>query len=546
MDLVTINFNYMKKYKIIISTLMAMLFAFAFTSCKEERYNEIEDLFQPRLINEPLVESNNITIVWYEINDAESYTIETHLDGYYKSIFEEYETKEPFIVLNDIPYGTRFYIRIRSNSKNAENNSTWTYTNALTEVRPEYAKILREVKRAEIGETNVTIKWEVDKNNPVDSITVIPHTVGLDKIAKKLTTSEIEQGYVEITGLVKSSLYNVNIYDSNKPKKYDKPYNQITFRTAGPSGESVMIERGDDLLSILMENNDNPEVTDGTEYYLPAGSYYKITAFNLKKGFKLVGSTEGVRPQIEQEGWWNVEPESYISDFEFENIDFVQYTDAQYFFNANSTFTLENVSFFNCSFTGFARGFWRHQGSNLYKNIKSFTIDNCIVDKCGGFSSSGTYGTFHLGSNGADDIENVVITNTTFMRDAGNMSNLFFHNTSEYPIHLEFRNITIYDYSKEKQLININNAYNSTFIFKNVLLASSCGTIYTAPGDLDTSFADNYVTTDYLLGPSSVDGIELGINALELFNDPINGDLSIKDPNSPIIKNRVGDSRWLP
>ena len=32
----------------------------------------------------------------------------------------------------------------------------------------------------------------------------------------------------------------------------------------------------------------------------------------------------------------------------------------------------------------------------------------------------------------------------------------------------------------------------------------------------------------------------------QLFADPVNGDLTIKDTSSPIVSSRAGDTRWLP
>ena len=119
---------------------------FLFTACKDDVYNKVDDLFQPRFVLErPAVESNSIALVWYQVNDAESYTIELHQDTYYKSLFMELQTSNPYIFIDDIPYGTTFYIRVRSNAINEVNNSQWSYTTASTEARPDYAKIVEDV-----------------------------------------------------------------------------------------------------------------------------------------------------------------------------------------------------------------------------------------------------------------------------------------------------------------------------------------------------------------------------------------------------------------
>jgi hypothetical protein len=87
----------------------------------------------------------------------------------------------------------------------------------------------------------------------------------------------------------------------------------------------------------------------------------------------------------------------------------------------------------------------------------------------------------------------------------------------------------------------------STLIFKNVLLASACGKVIQAiAANSTTDFSNNYTTTDYLLGASAIKGTELGISAQSLFVNPTTGNLMIKDANSPIVTNKVGDIRWLP
>lgn len=51
-----------------------------------------------------------------------------------------------------------------------------------------------------------------------------------------------------------------------------------------------------DLDAILRTNNDDPTIPEGTEYFLEAGSLFKITPFTISKGFKLTGELkENVR-----------------------------------------------------------------------------------------------------------------------------------------------------------------------------------------------------------------------------------------------------------
>jgi hypothetical protein len=548
-----------KRLIYIISFFSMILLGGMFNSCQVDNlgYDKNGDLFQPKFVlAAPLVKSNSIALVWYKVNDADSYTVELHLDNYYSSLYKSYTTKETQIFMDDIPYKTQFYIRVRANKEDSKFNSQWAYTAALTEDRLPYAQILNKVEKVNISEIDVKVSWKIDAANPVDSISVVPgNSKVLPAIGRVLTAEEKRIGQAKIDGLEKNTVYNVNVYDNKKPRVYDRPYNQVTFRSAGPSAGQILISKGMDLDAILRANNSDSSIPEGTEYFLEAGSLFKITPFTISKGFRLIGSTQGDRPQIEMNGNWNITEGAYLTSLAFENIRFYQTIDASYFFNSGTSWKIDEITFYNCVFNNFRRGFWRHQGNGKYKEVGNFEMSYCTLDMNGGHS--GPYGTFALGSAGADNFKRAVFSNCTFMRDyytigtevpdkTRNFKNLFDYGTSAYPIYLEYNNVTIYDYAYNRSLINIPSAVGSTLVFKNVLLASACGKVIQAiAAGCTQTYSNNYTTTDYLLGPSSIQGTALGISALNLFVDPKNGNLKIKDANSPIVINRVGDVRWL-
>lgn len=127
----------------IFKTLAAAAVAvMAITGCTDDKYTNRGDLFQPRFATSPEVtvsNNNDIALIWYKVNDAVSYTIQIFEDGYYQRLFMEMETVEPFVVIEDLPYASRFYVRVRSNAKNPENNSQWARCDFTTEARPDYA-----------------------------------------------------------------------------------------------------------------------------------------------------------------------------------------------------------------------------------------------------------------------------------------------------------------------------------------------------------------------------------------------------------------------
>ena len=312
--------------KLATAMLPALLCGTLFIGCEaDDKYTKVDDLFQPRFVLEkPEVKANSVTLVWYKVNDAISYTVQLHQDQYYTSLFMEIETTDPYVFIDDIPYGTTFYIRVRSNAANATNNSQWKYTSASTEARPEYAQLVEDVSKTEITESSAIIRGKKDnKQDPVDSRSIIPMmNTTLPGISRYLTIEEMMQGFAEVDGLTKNTLYAVNLYDTSKPRKYGKPYNQVTFRTAGPSAMSIPVGLDDDLSARLLNNDVDPEVPEGTEYYLPAGSSYRVTPFALMKGFRLVGSRDGVEPIVVLEGSWSIAEGSYLSSLEFDNIEF--------------------------------------------------------------------------------------------------------------------------------------------------------------------------------------------------------------------------------
>ena len=79
--------------------LPALLCGTLLVGCEEDdKYTKVDDLFQPRFVLEkPEVKGNSVTMVWYKVNEATSYTVELHQDQYYNSLFMEIETTEPYV-----------------------------------------------------------------------------------------------------------------------------------------------------------------------------------------------------------------------------------------------------------------------------------------------------------------------------------------------------------------------------------------------------------------------------------------------------------------
>lgn len=537
---------------------VAAVAAVALGSCSEDEFTSRGDLFQPRFATNPaatVVNNNDVAMVWYNVNDAVSYTVQIFEDNYYQRLYRQYEITDPFISIEDLPYASRYYVRVRSNAKDPIHNSMWATCDFTTLARPPYSQILQGVQKSEIKDEEVILRWTVDTDNPADSFAVVPAmSETLPAITGYIPAESMGTGVMTVKGLTPSTLYNVNIYDTSKKRVQDRPYNQVTFRTTGPAPQVVEVAITDNLSDMLTNNNLDPDVPEGTRYELMAGTTYTITPFELRKGFTLAGPAEGDRPIIVIAGTWSIAANAYLAGLTFENLEIRNALQNQYFFNSGNPFTIENVSFTNCIFRNIYRGFWRHQGSNV-KHIDAIEIDNCWFDQCGWQGS--TYGTFNFGSAGKgeigtyDQIVSMTIRNTTFSRGGYTVDtswgwgNLINHSTTSTAIKLTVENVTFYDFCVNNRLIDISNTERSSVVIRNVIVASPMGELIATGSGTAASYDNNYVTTDYRLGGSKIRATELPMSAIDLFKDPANGDYTIKDRNSLPYLTRAGDLRWI-
>ena len=67
-------------HKLMTAALPVLLCGTLLTGCTDDKYNKINDLFQPRFVlEEPEVKGNSISLVWYKVNDAVSYLSLIHI-----------------------------------------------------------------------------------------------------------------------------------------------------------------------------------------------------------------------------------------------------------------------------------------------------------------------------------------------------------------------------------------------------------------------------------------------------------------------------------
>lgn len=259
----------------------------------------------------------------------------------------------------------------------------------------------------------------------------------------KLTAQDIENGYVDVTGLDGASYYYVTLANSRIASVPDACYNGILITTKGNRAPIVIKHEANELTEGYEACDINSTIknfmTDGRYdnqiFYLEGGkAYYLSTQVPLCKGITLETLPEdvaaGKRAKVYMGGIPGVEytmgcifmlttpdfcdklTESHIEPITFRNIDFdcpdaLNYgaiaggsgsSYGNYFVNCNvnhGPFVLESLNIEGCTFQGIIRGFVRMQGV-VKTEIKSINCDGNLFYNCGYYSPTGSgYGWFY-------------------------------------------------------------------------------------------------------------------------------------------------------
>jgi len=506
---------------------------------------EVDHLFRPRLIDAN-VTRNNITVGWYDVHDAVHYTLQAAFTADMSDPFFDEEINFTVFTFSDLPYATRVYFRMRANAAHPEHSSPWVTFDATTEVRITPI-ILHSIDKTNIYEEQVYLTWNIDEQNPVDSIGLSPMDAAstAPEVGRYLTPTELSEGAAWITGLDKNTAYRVNIFDTSKPGIYDKSYNEVTFRTAGPPAGAIHIGPDDHLGQLLSENDKDPDIPEGTTYYLEAGTAYEMTGLTLTKGLRIVAAP-GIRPRITLTS--NFFFSGMLSEFYIEGIDWINPTAQNYFVNnvgTGATYTIDEFSLVDCRFTGFDRGFIRTQasGDKVFRNI---LIDDCVFNIVETFAYGG-YG-FLIMASSTDRVEKYTVTNSTFYNSC-KLGRGLMEATSELgEMEITVSNCTFYD-SFAGSLLYVPYLGGGHITVTNNLFAGPLTRtgIYNIPSAIPSTVNKNYFTADAKQGnyPLPTAPIILTESSEDLFADPEGADFTLIDKESEAYTEWIGDPRWI-
>lgn len=548
-----------KVVNIIICSLACLMTCLA--SCKEET-PVVSDMFKPKLVSgyPEVVDLNQVKLIWYKVNNAVSYTIQISFDEYFQEIYYEETVTGLSYVTPDLPYASNVYIRMRTNAQNEVNNSIWYEFSVTTEER-DIEPVLNEVDETLIREDNVTISWMVDPVNfPVDSISVekLDEINGNEVVQQiMLTEEESVLGSYIITDLEKATDYKITLCNSKVESLFDKPYNSVTFRTAGAEEGDIIITAGQDLSSILKTNEKDAMIFDGQRYYIQDEGTYNLEGYGFTKGFNITAAQgKDIVINVTNPFTPTEVPDNTTGKIVFNNLRLVGET--LLIDNTKEdglNYTWEGLELNGCTLSAFPGLIRLNTSEGNLKKIMNVLISNCVLNEMG----SGKLISIenHPNKNKVAAVDALTITQTT-ISNSPKFLILGFPDNYGYSgstIVLFMQNVTIFESCTSARMIAMNRLTDESQVFINHCLFSNVknnngGNMFyetCLAGSATKTFAENYRTTELpeTGRGGNVASVDLGLTQEELFVDPGTSDLTIKDKTSIVYVNEIGDSRWL-
>lgn len=241
-----------------------------------------------------------------------------------------------------------------------------------------------------------------------------------------------------------------------------------------------------------------------------------------------------------------------ISGVVFENIDLKPSGDLFRF--KNQDFEVEEITFRNCELRDLPATLWYQIADGDYMQvIHSFTIDNCRFINI----NLGKSGLLGLGNKQILPIYNITFKNSTFhAKTLGTASLITNLNKIDKDLTVTIENCTCVNLGGgDMTFFNMaaTNASTFTLIVKNNLWSGNSEEgkgSWMKLGNVTTSdISSNYRTKGFSLNDWNVEEnnipVELPSEMNDLFENVVEGNLTIKDKNSIVVTQGIGDPHWI-
>ncbi|RZF60148.1 DUF5123 domain-containing protein [Sphingobacterium corticibacterium] len=327
-----------------------------------------------------------------------------------------------------------------------------------------------------------------------------------------------------------------------------------------PEGFTVLAP--DDDINTVYNALKNDNAVSEVKLFLSAGTSYSFangTLSNIIKPLHIVGQqTAAGEPAATLAIQGNVSMGTNtgtplkISTIRFENLDLKP--SADFFRFRDQDFEVDNVIFRNCEFRDLPATMWYQQSDgDLMQIIHNFLIEDCRFINL----NLGSSGLLGLGNRQILPIYNIVFKNSTFhAKTLGSAALITNLNRIDRNLSVTIENCTMVNLAGgDMKFFDLNGANTDAFhlTVKNNLISGNAeagrGTWLILNKVSSREITNNYYTNGFVLNNWGVLAGEEPVPTLlpmaALFEDPITGDLHIKDKASEVYLHKIGDPHWL-
>jgi hypothetical protein len=544
-----------------------MAFTAVFAACSDPMDEitaiEYQRTFSPIELKVEPSSFDQATITWKSTDGARLYDVKLSQGDSLKftNIVQTWEDIElTRLSLADLLGQSQYSIAVRAKAFNEnQEDSHWT----AIEFKTSAEQIFKAVKGVEIKATSLIVHFELP-HGQITRLALSPASG--EETSIPLTTTDIEAGYKEVTGLTPGTDYKISIY--NEDQKRGEVSATTQWKPTASETKVVIVNLGDDLATICKD-----DANIGKTIYLPDG-YTFTTATNPGIAFagdmtvygdpdaavkpKLIYTNAGGGSKLFTWGY-----KCNINELKFVNVVFQGSgktgNGAMVFGSAGTSSGTDDVDVLNavifekCDILDWGRTFYRVQGT--YNNpIGLVSLNNCYAENVGAYGGvNGNYAFFTMNVGGGG-IDKIAVTNSTFRKVYHSFVNAPQTSGNNPCKNVTIENCTFNDFitgpgaGTSRIFIDGNNNTALSIDIKGTILGQSgpksSGYRYGTGSAIAVS--GTYTTSDYFnenaaqLLPNLT---ESGIASTALFKDPEAGDFTIISTNFA-GRNTSGDPRW--
>lgn len=466
-----------------------------------------------------------------------TYTVEVATDTLFQTpIVLSVQTDTAGVVFTDeqLEVRQKYFARIKANALGERAASkSWAVSSGFM-IRGE--QIFQPLLTSDITDRGVLLKW--NERQGLTRIVLTPQNAAGEPagepIEVELTADDLADNMKLVTGLSASTTYKAEIFRSNRLMGY------LTFTTNAPVVGNVIDLTGFTQRPSVMQDTLS-DIESGSIVVLKKGMTYTISSsVDLDRSVTIM-SENTVNPDkatILFSSNFNIAEGSEIDSLVFKDVHLkgTNYG-GNYVFNIDNASTVGKIKF-EGSRAEIFRGIARIKTGGV--TVDKFIVNNSVID------SVSNYGVLTIDNSGAT-VNNIVFSNSTFYKierpivSKSNASSIIIENST-------FNDAP----ESTRYLIDFNsNNVTGGIIFRNNIVGrgkkvgddNAVKGIRAGSSTLITS-SGSYATSDYNATGNLIPNLTVyNGTATDLFQNPKNGNFTIKDPNFA-GKSSAGDPRW--